>query len=116
MKFILFLKVKDPWLRLSQLNFYQNDPFFYKIPGRVTRIVCVTHCFGRIFLFFFMSLFFLDFTVSLSSSNHFVFLLLVVEVVVVVVVEATLGITRSRRGGRIVSISRGGEDGRDITS
>ena len=48
---------------------------------------------------FFMSLFFLDFTVSLSSSNHFVFLLLVVEVVVVVVVEATLGITRSRRGG-----------------
>ena len=30
MKFILFLKVKDPWLRLSQLNFYKIDPFFIK--------------------------------------------------------------------------------------
>ena len=59
MKFILFLKVKDPWLRLSQLNFYQIDPFFYKIPGRVTRIVCVTHGFGL--AVFFMSLFFLRF-------------------------------------------------------
>ena len=69
MKFILFLKVKDPWLRLSQLNFYQIDPFFYKTDKieRVTRIVCMTHGFGLAVSSCHC------FTDLLSSSIHFVF-------------------------------------------